>query len=279
MDPGSRTAPMNLTSPPQVKHLVMSNLKVRLRRLAHVDFFETPTGKSSGNQKRSGMGKDNTNCRYGTIGSTLSTRWATDSAIRLPQQLGQKPLFLQLNIYEPRLSEETVLYKVLAEHIETFIAQRELDGKGLPEFVVKELWGFLLCGVLQYGFLRTKCKACDFERAVPLSCKGRDFCPSCCGKGMAEKAYHLIDNVLPDTPYRQWVLSLRIPLRFWMAMNEELTSKVHQVYAWKFNDFLITDFERPELATIGKCRSVNVAAYTVITYADALPMERVPGGN
>lgn len=134
-----------------------------------------------------------------------------------------------VHTYQARQPESTVLYKVLAEHIETFIAQRETDGKGLPEFVVKELREYLRCGVLQYGFLRTKCKACDFERAVPFSCKGRGFCPSCCGKRMAEKAYHLIDHVLPDAPYRQWVLSLPIPLRFWMATNKKLTSKVHQI--------------------------------------------------
>ncbi|MBM4253990.1 MAG: hypothetical protein FJ146_18640, partial [Deltaproteobacteria bacterium] len=49
--------------------------------------------------------------------------------------------------------------------------------------------GYLRCGVLQCGFLRTKGKACDFERAVPFSCKGRGFCPSCCCKRMAEKAH------------------------------------------------------------------------------------------
>ncbi|MBM4251980.1 MAG: hypothetical protein FJ146_08415, partial [Deltaproteobacteria bacterium] len=135
----------------------------------------------------------------------------------------------QVHTYQARQPEDTVLCEVLAEHVETFIAQRETDGKGLPEFVVKELRGYLRCGVLQYGFLRTKCKACDFDRAVPFLCKGRGFCPSCCGKRMAEKAYHLIDNVLPDAPYRQWVLSLPIPLRFWMATNKKLTSKVHQI--------------------------------------------------
>jgi len=65
--------------------------------------------------------------------------------------------------------------------------------------------------------------------ALSFSCKGRGFCPSCCGKRMSEKAYHLIDDVLPEAPYRQWVLSLPIPLRFWMATNKKLTSKVHQI--------------------------------------------------
>jgi len=145
----------------------------------------------------------------------------------------------QVHTYQARQTEDNVLYEVLAEHVETFIAQRETDGKGLPEFVVKELRGYLRCGVLQYGFLRTKCKACDFERAVPFSCKGRGFCPSCCGKRMAEKTYHLIDNVLPEAPYRQWVLSLPIPLRFWMATNKKLTSKVHQIVSKEITAYYV----------------------------------------
>jgi len=72
--------------------------------------------------------------------------------------------------YQTRQPDNTVLYQVLAGHIETFISQRESDGKRLPEFVIKELRGYLRCGILQYGFLRTKCKTCDFERAVPLNC-------------------------------------------------------------------------------------------------------------
>ncbi|MFW7379341.1 MAG: transposase zinc-binding domain-containing protein [Oligoflexus sp.] len=139
--------------------------------------------------------------------------------------------------YQSRQPEETVIYKVLVEHIETFIAQREADSKGLPEFVAGELRGFLRCGILQYGFLRTKCKACDFERTALFSRKGRGFYPSCCGKRMAEKAYHLIDNVLPEAPYRQWVLSLPIPLRFWMATNKKLTSKVHQIASKEFTSY------------------------------------------
>jgi hypothetical protein len=56
-----------------------------------------------------------------------------------------------VHTYQARQSADTVLYKVLGDHIETFVAQRQLDGKGLPAFVVKELRGFLRCGVLQYS--------------------------------------------------------------------------------------------------------------------------------
>jgi len=47
---------------------------------------------------------------------------------------------------------------------------------------------------------------------------------------MVDEAEYLIDAFLPKVPYRQWVLSLPIPLRFWMAVNRELFSKVHKIH-------------------------------------------------
>ncbi len=45
------------------------------------------------------------------------------------------------------------------------------------------------------------------------SCKGRGFCPSCCGRRMADTAVHLCDEVLPEVPIRQWVLSFPFRVR------------------------------------------------------------------
>jgi hypothetical protein len=56
-----------------------------------------------------------------------------------------------VHTYQPRQPEDTVLYQVVSEHVETFIAQRESDEKRRPEFIIKKLRGFLRCGVLQYG--------------------------------------------------------------------------------------------------------------------------------
>ncbi len=39
--------------------------------------------------------------------------------------------------YERHRQEETLLYKVVQENLETFLAQMELEG-GLPDFVKKE---------------------------------------------------------------------------------------------------------------------------------------------
>ena len=47
---------------------------------------------------------------------------------------------------------------------------------------------------------------------------------------MAEKDYHLIDHAFfSDAPDHQRVLSLPIPLRFWIATNKKLTSNVQHM--------------------------------------------------
>ena len=105
--------------------------------------------------------------------------------------------------YRRRQPEETVLYKTVAAHVETFIADRETEGHPVPQRVAKELRNYLTCGILQYGFLRVLCPSGDYETAVPYSCKGPGFCPSCFGKRGAEAVEYLIDHVLPHAPYRQ----------------------------------------------------------------------------
>jgi hypothetical protein len=141
--------------------------------------------------------------------------------------------------YSRRRPETTLLYQTISENLETFIAEREADGRGLPLHVIKEFRAYLKCGLLHHGFMRIKCTACDYEGAVAFSCKKRGFCPACGGKRMVEAAEHLTQNVLPHAPYRQYVLSLTIPLRYWMATNRKLTSKVHTI--WK--ETLLTHFE------------------------------------
>ena len=105
--------------------------------------------------------------------------------------------------YRRRQPEETVLYKTVAAHVETFIADRETEGHPVPQRVAKELRNYLTCGILQYGFLRVLCPSGDYETVVPYNCMGRGFCPSCCGKRGAEDVGHLVDQVLPWAPSRR----------------------------------------------------------------------------
>ncbi len=133
--------------------------------------------------------------------------------------------------YTPRDPSQTVLYHVIAEHLETFLASLNAapDATGLPAYVEREFYDYLRCGILAHGFLRLGCDTCHHELLLPFSCKRRGFCPSCAGRRMAQMAAHLVEQVLPWVPTRQWVVSVPIPLRYWMASSQHLTAKVHTI--------------------------------------------------
>jgi hypothetical protein len=137
-----------------------------------------------------------------------------------------------LAAYQPRAAEHGVLYRVIDEHLETFLdaAAPHADGHRLPKFVEQEFRDFLTCGVLEHGFARLRCGDCAFERLVPFSCKGRGFCPSCGGRRMTECAARLVDSILPHVPVRQWVLSLPHRLRYLLAWDHDLCRSVLAVY-------------------------------------------------
>jgi catechol 2,3-dioxygenase-like lactoylglutathione lyase family enzyme len=63
--------------------------------------------------------------------------------------------------YQPRVAEHGVLYRVIDEHLETFLdaAAHHADGHRLPKFVEQEFRDFLTCGVLAHGFARLRCGA------------------------------------------------------------------------------------------------------------------------
>src|SRR5438034_11737411 len=133
--------------------------------------------------------------------------------------------------YTPREPSQTVLYHVIAEHLETFLASLadDPDATGLPAYVQREFYDYLQCGILAHGFLRLGCDTCQKELLLPFSCKRRGFCPSCAGRRMAQTAAHLVECVIPWVPTRQWVVSVPMPLRYWMAASQDLTAKVHTI--------------------------------------------------
>ncbi len=133
--------------------------------------------------------------------------------------------------YEPRDPSRTVLYSVIADHLETFLASLDADpdATGLPAYVEREFYAYLRCGILAHGFLRLGCDTCPKELLLPFSCKRRGFCPSCAARRMAQTAAHLVECVLPWVPTRQWVVSVPVPLRYWMAASQDLTAQVHTI--------------------------------------------------
>ena len=132
--------------------------------------------------------------------------------------------------YRRREPEQSVLYQVVREQLETFLDRRQDEGRPVPRFVERELRGFLECGILAHGFVRVYCDACRKSRVVGFSCKRRGFCPSCGGRRMADTAAWLVDRVIPEVPVRQWVLTLPFPLRFRMAYDAAFTSEMLRIF-------------------------------------------------
>lgn len=140
--------------------------------------------------------------------------------------------------YRPRRPTETVLYQVLDAHLAQFLEHAAAADRCVPSFVRAELEGFLTCGVLEHGLAVQACRQCAFRRVVGFACEGRGFCPSCLGRRMAETAANLVDHVLPEIPYRHYVLSLPPPLRFMLAYDAPACSLVldlflGEVFAWQ----------------------------------------------
>ena len=132
--------------------------------------------------------------------------------------------------YVPRRPCDGNVFSVVRDNWKKFEMQATTSDKSPARYISKEFEEFLKCGILAHGFVRLKCDSCDENRIVPLSCKRRGFCPSCCGRRMNEGSAFLVDNVFPRVPIRQWVLSFPMPVRFWMARNPKLITQALEIF-------------------------------------------------
>ena len=132
--------------------------------------------------------------------------------------------------YVPRDPSQTLLYQVVADHLGTFLAllDADPDAKGFA-YVQREFHDYLQCGVLAHGFLRLGCDTCHKELLGSLQLQAAgDFVLLC-------RAAHGPDRRSPRraghsrVPTRQWVVSVPVPLRYWMAASQELTAQVHTI--------------------------------------------------
>ncbi|MFM7200240.1 MAG: transposase zinc-binding domain-containing protein, partial [Myxococcota bacterium] len=75
--------------------------------------------------------------------------------------------------YEPRHAQGTPLFRILQDHLETFLAQVEQDPESMGGYLRPEvkstLEKFMECGVLRFGFARIHCHDCGHEELLPLS--------------------------------------------------------------------------------------------------------------
>ena len=135
-------------------------------------------------------------------------------------------------VYVPRRPHETTLYRVVQEHLATFLASAEqTHAAPLPRYVVDAFERYIACGDFARGFLRCRCDGCGHEVLVAFSCKARGVCPSCAARRMCNEAAHLVDRVLPNVPVRQWVLSLPFELRHLALVRPDVLTATGRIFA------------------------------------------------
>ena len=135
--------------------------------------------------------------------------------------------------YRRRHPERTALYRAVQGHLETYLAlarDGQTDGDGVPRYVEGEFRRYLECGILAHGFARARCGECGHDFLIAFSCKGRGVCPSCNARRMAETAAHLVDQVFPPLPVRQWVLAVRKRLRYFLQHDSEALGAVLHIF-------------------------------------------------
>ncbi len=136
----------------------------------------------------------------------------------------------EASAYRRRQPETTQLYRLVQANWLSFRQGLRVEGGLLPAFVAAEFEAYLVCGILGKGFVNVRCAACAETRVVGFSCKRRGFCPSCLGRRMAQTAAHVVEEVFPAVPARQWVLTVPHGLRYQMARDPALASVVLRLF-------------------------------------------------
>jgi hypothetical protein len=127
--------------------------------------------------------------------------------------------------YARRRPEQTLLYQLVERYYPELAELMADQGRPLPRYVCREFDEYLKCGRLEYGFLRLRCDVCHAERLLAFSCKRRSYCPSCGARPMTDSAALLVDEVLPQQPMRQWVLSVPFQLQFLFASQPAIMGR------------------------------------------------------
>jgi hypothetical protein len=191
-------------------------------------------------------------------------------------------------MYVPRHPLKTNLHQLIRENYRQVFFNKEIQGTNLPFHLDREFKKYLTCGNLSYGMARFHCSLCHKAKLVAFSCKGRTLCPSCTGRRMADTAKHLIHEVIPNVPTRQWVLSMPYAYRFLLARNPEFLRLSLALFHRAINqDYLKRakklNLKNPKIGAImvvqrfGGALNLNVHFHTI--YTDGVFYENQFGGE
>ena len=168
--------------------------------------------------------------------------------------------------YARHQPEQGVLHQIIEEHWPEFRSRAE-DAGGLPRFVVREFEDFLRCGILEHGLARLQCRRCGHEMVVAYSCKHRAWCPSCCGRRMADVAAHLVEEVLPPVPIRQWVCTIPWATRTAVAFDRRLCADV--LGAFSSSLLRLLRWRAKRAFGLGSVDDARVGAITFVQRSDS----------
>lgn len=125
-----------------------------------------------------------------------------------------------------RAPQGTPLLEIIRENLAPYVADRERKGRDVPWYVEKAFEGATECGNINLGYATFACVGCELEVELPFSCWQRGMCPSCLERRMRDRGEFIVENVLGDTPMRQWVPTFPRPLRSYLAYDPRLTSEL-----------------------------------------------------
>ena len=143
--------------------------------------------------------------------------------------------------YRPRDPRNTPLYRLLLDHLETFLAvyedRYEHRFGPLGTHVERQIQAYRECGLFSAGCARVRCPDCGHEFLLPFSCKVRFLCPSCHQRKATLWAEWLVDEVLADVPHRQWVFTIPKRIRPFFRHNPALLGQLCRLTAKVLTDF------------------------------------------
>ena len=136
------------------------------------------------------------------------------------------PLTEPDGVDRPRHPERTVVYRLFEEHFERYVRvyenRYEAREGSLRRVVPTAVEAYLACGRPEGGFARIRCPNCRAEHLLAVSCRTRNFCPSCQAKRSALFAEHVITEILEPVPHRHVVLTIPRALRGMFQREREL---------------------------------------------------------
>ncbi len=194
----------------------------------------------------------------------------------------------QARLYCSHEPEKHPLYQVLAQHLETFLQLSRTAEQQLPVHFEEELRAYLKCGILAYGFVRLRCEDCGESRAIAFSCKRRGWCPRCMGRRMVDTAARLVDEVLPEVPVRQFVLSLPFKIRYRLAYDGKLICALLAVFlravnAWCRRQARAQGYSGARCGSVTFVqrfgRSINLNPHFHVLFLDGVYVPAADGGR